>query len=177
MKLYERTSMEGLFLMLLTQSPAVAPGAPQPPPPPPLALRVGHAHIDDMDVAMLRCWLEVGVLPRQDIAASERDDLDLVAAVLGRWCGRDVEDFQVTPEAQDRKRSGSRCVQRKTSSVNIGAYLQRVLTDQGWVICALVRQTKTVEMVQRFNLGLQPHVTGWSIRAWTNMRVACRNSA
>ncbi|MGQ0599151.1 hypothetical protein, partial [Aquabacterium sp.] len=68
------------------------------------------------------------------------------------------EDFQITPEAQDRKRSGSRCVQRKTSSVNIGAYLQRVLTDQGWVICARGKQTETVEMVQRFKEGLRPEV-------------------
>jgi hypothetical protein len=42
-----------------------------------------------------------------------------------------------------------------TSSVNIGAYLQRVLTDQGWAICARGKQTKTVEMVQRFKPGLR----------------------
>ena len=90
-------------------------------------LRVGDAHMDDVDVAVLLGGLELLAVPGQVVARAHRHDLDEVGTVPVRGRGRDVEDLQVAPEAENgqcwscgQRRSGrwfQRRVPRQSRSV------------------------------------------------------------
>eukprot|EP00456_Euglypha_rotunda_P091085 TRINITY_DN95643_c0_g1_i1.p1 TRINITY_DN95643_c0_g1~~TRINITY_DN95643_c0_g1_i1.p1 ORF type:complete len:103 (+),score=10.43 TRINITY_DN95643_c0_g1_i1:42-311(+) len=63
---------------------------------------------------------EIGESPGQGIAAAQGGNLGLIVAIPGGRRGRDVEDLQIAPEAQNAQGFTDRGAQVRTSPVRIG---------------------------------------------------------